>query len=205
MRIATCFATREERRRPMSADGLVPDPVGSYTHAITIRAPAERVWPWLAQLGAGRAGWYSHDRIDNGGVKSAKRIIPELQEVKPGDVMPAVPGATDVFIVVRVQPPRELVLDFPGRDGEVRTSWEYRVDDAGPGRSRLVERARFARTLLQSSGEPQPKPRFFVERIYPVVARAPVWTWRPLAALGHRFMMARHLRQLRNRAELAAA
>ena len=58
-----------------------------------IAAPPERVWPWRVQMGAGRAGWYSYDRIDNGGRPSADRIVPELQRLAVGDVMPAVPGA----------------------------------------------------------------------------------------------------------------
>jgi uncharacterized protein YndB with AHSA1/START domain len=43
----------------MPADSVVPAPMGTVTHALTIDAPPQRVWPWLAQMGAGRAGWYS--------------------------------------------------------------------------------------------------------------------------------------------------
>ena len=38
-------------------------PHGHVTNAITIEAPPGRVWPWLAQLGAGRGGWYSFDPL----------------------------------------------------------------------------------------------------------------------------------------------
>ncbi|HET9017587.1 MAG TPA: hypothetical protein VFN57_18445, partial [Thermomicrobiaceae bacterium] len=72
MAIELCRATDDERRRPLPGDALVPDPMGVITHAITINAPSEDVWPWLVQLGAGRAGWYAWDRIDNGGVASAR-------------------------------------------------------------------------------------------------------------------------------------
>jgi proline iminopeptidase len=48
--------------------------------AVTIEAPPEQVWPWLAQMGYDRAGWYSWDRLDNGGRPSADRIHPEWQE-----------------------------------------------------------------------------------------------------------------------------
>jgi hypothetical protein len=90
MALATCVATAFEQRRPLPVDALVPDPLFTSTHAITIDAPPDQVWPWIAQMGAGRGGWYSWDRIDNGGTPSAMRVVPELQTVVPGDVMPAV-------------------------------------------------------------------------------------------------------------------
>jgi hypothetical protein len=77
-------ATDAEVRRAMPGDDLVPD-AASTTRAITIAAPAEQVWPWLVQLGYGRAGWYSYDWIDNDGQPSADRILPELQQLQVGD------------------------------------------------------------------------------------------------------------------------
>src|SRR5512133_3113400 len=105
MRLATCRATREERRRPMAGDLLVPDAILSFTHAIDLAVPPERAWPWLVQMGAGRAGWYSWDLLDNGRRRSADWLVPELQHVTVGDVFPAVPGSRDVFVVARVDPP----------------------------------------------------------------------------------------------------
>ena len=58
---------------------MVPDPIFTSTHAITINAPPEQVWPLIAQMGGSRAGWYSWDLIDNGGTPSARRVVPELQ------------------------------------------------------------------------------------------------------------------------------
>jgi hypothetical protein len=77
-------ATDAEVRRSMPGDDLLPD-AASTTRAITIAAPAEQVWPWLVQLGYGRAGWYSYDWIDNDGQPSADRIVPELQQLQVGD------------------------------------------------------------------------------------------------------------------------
>jgi hypothetical protein len=77
-------ATDEEVRRAMPGDDLIPN-AASTTRAITIAVPAEQVWPWLVQLGYGRAGWYSYDGIDNDGQPSADRIIPELQQLQVGD------------------------------------------------------------------------------------------------------------------------
>jgi len=111
-------ASAEERRRRLPGDELVPHPKWTITHAITIDAPPEAVWPWIIQLGSGRAGWYAYDRIDNGGVLSAHRIVPKLQHVAVGDVMPALPGSRNAFIVSEVVPERALVLVVPHQSGE---------------------------------------------------------------------------------------
>ena len=84
-------ATDDEVHRTMPGDGLIPD-AASTTRAITIAAPPEQVWPWLVQLGYGRAGWYSYDWIDNDGQPSADRIIPELQRLQVGDQILMLPG-----------------------------------------------------------------------------------------------------------------
>jgi hypothetical protein len=77
-------ATDEEVRRTMPGGDLIPE-AASTTRAVTIAAPAEQVWPWLVQLGYGRAGWYSYDWIDNDGRPSADRILAELQQLQVGD------------------------------------------------------------------------------------------------------------------------
>jgi hypothetical protein len=84
MIFTACLASHEEKQRAMPADPLVPGPMGVVTHAITINASLERVWPWLAQMGAGRAGWYSYDWIDNGGHPSANAILPAYQACRSG-------------------------------------------------------------------------------------------------------------------------
>jgi hypothetical protein len=77
-------ATDEEVRRRMPGDNLMPD-AASTTRAITIAASPQQVWPWLVQIGYGRAGWYSYDWIDNDGQPSADRAVPELQQLQVGD------------------------------------------------------------------------------------------------------------------------
>jgi hypothetical protein len=76
-------ATEDEARRPMPGDDILGPGAGSTTRAVTIGAPAGQVWPWLAQLGYGKAGWYSHDWLDNDGQPCAGQIQPRWQQLRP--------------------------------------------------------------------------------------------------------------------------
>ena len=135
-------ATAAEAREPLPGDELIPTAIGSLTHAITIPRPPRDVWPWLAQMGAGRrAGWYSYDTLDNGRQPSAARIVPELQTLVPGMVFPALPAITDGFILQSFEPYRSLVLGWPAPDGTLTATWAFRLDDASGG-TRLLVRAR---------------------------------------------------------------
>jgi hypothetical protein len=100
----------DEDRRPLPGDELLPDAKIRWTHGITMRAWPTEIWPWLVQMGCRRAGWYSYDGLDNGGVPSADRIVPELQRVEVGDLFPWTPNATDGFIVRAVEPERARIL-----------------------------------------------------------------------------------------------
>ena len=97
-------ATQGERVLALPGDDLIPQPLGSVNHAITIRRPPHEVWRWLAQMGSGRAGWYAYDFIDNGGQRSAEGILPNYQDIGVGSVLPALPGATDVFVSRSARP-----------------------------------------------------------------------------------------------------
>lgn len=85
-------ATTEEIRRWMPGDDLVANPSFVATRAITIRGRPEDVWPWIAQMGFNRAGYYGYDLIENlgskTGIRSAAAIVPELQHPKTGDLLP---------------------------------------------------------------------------------------------------------------------
>jgi uncharacterized protein DUF998 len=201
MALATCVATAAERHRSLPADGIVPDPIFTSTHAITIDAPPEEVWPWIAQMGAGRGGWYSWDVIDNGGARSATRVVPDFQAVVAGNVMPATPGATEAFVVARADPPRDLVLTAPDGQGGYAVAWEHVLEPLEGGRTRLIARARASSRWvdLARAKPPDGHRRLFIERVYAALARLP----RPLligfAAAGHRVMEARHLRGIQRR------
>ena len=84
-------ASDEEVRQPFPGAELVPGGQRGATMAVTIDAPPSRVWPWLVQMGYGRAGWYSYDQIDMDG-ESADSILDEHQDLAEGDRMPTHPG-----------------------------------------------------------------------------------------------------------------
>jgi len=88
-------------------DDIIADPTALETRSIVIDAPPARIWPWLVQMGYGRAGWYSYDAIDMTG-GSVRAIVPELQGLAVGDVVPTHPGGG--FEVRILEPERSLVL-----------------------------------------------------------------------------------------------
>jgi len=130
-------ATAEERSRPMPGDAYFSGPARRsvvMTRAITIHAPPETVWPWLAQLGRG-AGWYSYDLLDNGARRSANHIVAWIPPPDTGD-------ATPIGYLRRIRPGSELtwwVDDAPFLGSLARLVVDIRLTGDGK-RSRLVIR-----------------------------------------------------------------
>ncbi|MCL3861173.1 hypothetical protein [Actinotalea sp. K2] len=139
----TWGATQAEVAAAMPGDELVARPVFDATRAITIQAPPAAVWPWLVQVGVGRAGWYSYDLLDNLGRPSADRILPEHQGLTVGDVVPMSPDGTQGVTVQSMHAPNSMVWGSPG------TSWAWQLEPLGHGATRLVTRIR---------SRPQPTP-----------------------------------------------
>ncbi len=133
----TWGATAAEVARPLPSDDLVPDPTFDATRAITIDAPPGQVWPWIVQMGLTRAGWYSYDLLDNLGRPSARRIIPELQDLQPGDIVPMSPDGKQGMPVHSMDAPHSMVWGEPGG-----TTWAWQLDENDPGSTRLVTRVR---------------------------------------------------------------
>lgn len=137
-------ATSAEKALGLAGDDLIPHPIGSVNHAITIRRPPRDIWPWLVQMGAGRGGWYAYDFIDNDGHPSAEQVLPEYQKIVVGEILPAVPNATDVFVVTRYEPERSLVLAWRLPTGSYQTTWAFVLEPSGEGQTRLIVRGRVA-------------------------------------------------------------
>jgi hypothetical protein len=100
-------ATEEEAVAVLPGDDLVPDAQIHGTRAVTIEAPPDLVWPWLAQIGYRRAGWYAFDFADNSGIPSAREIIPELQHPEIGQVI-----GEEGYRIVEFEPPHHLLLEL---------------------------------------------------------------------------------------------
>jgi hypothetical protein len=135
-------ATADEHKRPLPGDDLIANPLGEFTNAVTIHATPRAVWSWLAQMGAGRAGWYSYDALDNGGQPSATSIVSALQCLEVGMVFPALPGVMDGFTLAAFEPERFLILDWKTPGGVRLVSWPFVLEPLNEGSVRLIVRAR---------------------------------------------------------------
>jgi deazaflavin-dependent oxidoreductase (nitroreductase family) len=152
----TYGSTRAERDMRIPGDDVVARPVVVTNHAITIDAPPSDVWPWLVQMGWGRAGWYTAGWVDrllfpaNG--PSATAIFPALQQLEVGDFVPDGPPRTNCgFIVEELIPNRALVLHSTShlpaswRDRAVLDwSWAFHLTPLNDGaRTRYLFRSRW--------------------------------------------------------------
>ncbi len=163
------WGRRVDDAGPLPGDDLVANASAIETRGIDIDAPPDAVWPWLAQMGYGRGGWYSYDALDMDR-PSANAIEPRLVSVEVGDVVPTHPGGG--FVVRVADAPHAMVLYSDtdlvrrqaaeadaGSGGTVNiratgafleaaqpadfaASWAFVVKPAANGSSRLVERFR---------------------------------------------------------------
>jgi hypothetical protein len=132
-------ATEEEVEKPLPGDELVPEPRHQSTRAITVNAPVEEVWPWLAQVGQDRGGFYSYEWLENlsgAHIRSADRIRPEWQHREEGDVVRTSPSFG--FKVEAFEPGKAMVLEHWGA---------FCVEPIGEKSTRVILRTRAPRGL----------------------------------------------------------
>jgi hypothetical protein len=153
-------ATETELDEHLAGDDLVADADLTATRAIAVRCSADQVWPWLAQVGQGRGGFYSYDRLENlvgCDVHSADWIVPEWQKVEVGDEVRLAPKVG--LTVAALEQGRALVLSggvSVGRsDPPYDFTWSFVLRDAPGGSTRLIVRERYAYK--------RPSARFLVE------------------------------------------
>ena len=189
-------ASTEEARAPLPGDEVVPHPTGEATHAVTIGVPPEAVWPWLAQMGCGRAGWYTYPWIE-GGHPDPDRIHPQYQHIAEGDLVPDSPDGSITWTVAAAEQPRLLVYtttrrlrsqrnvdpDNPGAPAWYRGSWAFILRPAGPGSTRLIVRWRHQLASAHPGLDPATE--------FALLA-------------GHAFMSRKQLHSIRQRAQNAA-
>jgi hypothetical protein len=110
--------------------------------AIKIVARPQDVWPWLLQLGYRRGGLYSYDWLDRIfgylDAPSSKRILPEFQNVRVGDIIPI--GRGPGFPVQAIEPERRLRLG--GESQGVSWTWEFELQPIDEWHTELISRSR---------------------------------------------------------------
>jgi len=135
-------ASETEVTKRLPGDEQVPDPTLESTRAITIQAPAADIWPWLVQMGQGRGGLYSYERLENlvgCGMCNADRIIPEHQHLEAGDkIRLSQNSSTPYFVVKAIEPGRAIIL---GGD-DPPTSWAFILEPVDQRTTRLIIRFR---------------------------------------------------------------
>jgi hypothetical protein len=148
--------TSAEARATLPGDDLFPVYTGEATHAITIQASPERVWPWLMQIGQDRSGFYSYTVLENVAgcdMPKVERLVPEWKPRAVGEtvwfVTPKRYGGQGRMIAAAVEPQRSFVMVNPsdwerlqaGRSAQ-EGFWSFTLEPVGNGQSRLIARVR---------------------------------------------------------------
>ncbi len=138
--IPTWDATAEEAARTYPGDETAPNPLLTWTHGATIEAAPEQVWPWIAQLGDVRGGYYSYTFIENmvAGANlyhNAATILPEFQNPQPGDGL-----ITGALRVADVKTGQYLLAESAIPD--MVWTWIWSIEPAGENQTRLVVHTR---------------------------------------------------------------
>ncbi|MEY2567692.1 MAG: hypothetical protein QOE35_2221 [Actinomycetota bacterium] len=149
-------ATDAEVGADLPGDELMLRADRSTTRAVTIAAPPNEVWPWLAQMGQGRGGLYSYDVLENligCDIHSANRIVEEWQHVTVGDPFRLHPDLA--LRVVGVEPDHALVIQGGVPMGDAAPpydfTWAFVLDELTDGTTRLVIRERYTFTRWWAS------------------------------------------------------
>jgi hypothetical protein len=137
-------ATDSEVERFIPGDELHGNPTFLATRAITIVGTPDEIWPWLVQMGYGRAGFYGYDLLENlgsgRGIRSADRILPEFQGFTVGDEVPISPVARMVFSAI--EPNRFLV--WSGVEEELPGVFTWSLYPIDKKHTRLISRIRWS-------------------------------------------------------------
>jgi uncharacterized protein YndB with AHSA1/START domain len=146
----------DERLR-LPGDELLPEDGTRVLHAVTIDAPVEEVWPWLAQLGQDRGGFYSFEWLENLAgceMKNADRVHPEWQHRELGEIVHLHPaGGLRVSVF---EPGRALGLEGWGT---------FVLEPLGVARTRLIARGGVPRgAATVSNAALMEIPHFLMER-----------------------------------------
>jgi hypothetical protein len=140
-------ATPAERKSHLPGDEIIPVPRLETTRAITLNAETGVVWPWLVQLGQGRAGLYSYQKLENlvgCRIENLDEIHPELQDLAIGDKIRFGPEGYPYHVVRDIEPDRTLILSSPPENDSMTSTWVFHLVSKESGRTRLLARNRMA-------------------------------------------------------------
>ena len=144
-------ATDQESEEPLPGDNLITHADLAATRAITIRASSSEVWPWIAQLGQGRGGFYSYDSLENlvgCEIHSADRIVPEWQDIGVGGEVRFAPEVG--LTVASLEQGRSVVLcggvPIGNNPPPYDFTWAFVVREEPNKTTRLLVRERYAYT-----------------------------------------------------------
>ena len=144
-------ATDQESEEPLPGDNLITHADLAATRAITIRASSSEVWPWIAQLGQGRGGFYSYDFLENlvgCEIHSADRIVPEWQDIGVGGEVRFAPEVG--LTVASLEQGRSVVLrggvPIGNNPPPYDFTWVFVVREEPNKTTRLLVRERYAYT-----------------------------------------------------------
>ncbi|HEY0610228.1 MAG TPA: SRPBCC family protein [Chitinophaga sp.] len=134
----------DDRQKILPGDEIIPDAAFSDTDHINIEAPVEIVWHYLMQLGCDRAGWYSIDLLDHGGIPSTDHLVAGWEHRKPGDRLSATPKLDSFFEVYQVAPKKHFVIGGEGKrlGGPFKVTWAFVLEPVSPFATHLIVRTR---------------------------------------------------------------
>jgi hypothetical protein len=173
-------ASPAERRSSLPGDDLLPHADVQNDRATTIKVPPSQVWPWIAQLGQSKAGFYSFERLENAmgcDIRGVAGINPAWQSVAPEDELRLHPELA--LRIARVEPQRHLVAtsqggEAPGTPGFSMT-WGFYLSGHADG-SGTATRLHIRERYLAE----RPAAHMAIRAVKPLSA---VMTWRMLARL----------------------
>ena len=149
--------TRPQLDREFPGDGIIPIPRSQFTHGVEIKAPARFVWPWVAQIGKDKGGFYSYELLENViglEIYNTDKILEEFQHPKTGDMVPF--GPKSAYPLVICDEGKAMVIescedlgakkvynpDHGHPENYMHLSWLWFIEPINSESSRFVSRNR---------------------------------------------------------------
>ncbi|MGZ5134756.1 MAG: SRPBCC family protein [Flavitalea sp.] len=134
----------DDEQRSLPGDEIIPGARYSYTHTKNIEAPAGIIWRYLMQLGCDRAGWYSIDLLDHGGVPGINHLVDGWESRNPGERVDATPAKDSFFEVYGIQQEKHFIIGGDGHrlGGDFKMSWAFVLEPIGDDATHLIARVR---------------------------------------------------------------